>query len=121
MRKPAPTKVMEVGEWHHVAATGDLSSLNNYLDGTPGGQTAIGVANHGTSAFNVNIGGGGVFDGSGNFYTGVIDEVAIFNVSLAEDDIRTIMEGGLQDTLSLTAVSSEGKLAASWGEVKAGP
>jgi hypothetical protein len=108
------------GEWHHVAATGDLSSLKNYLDGTLGGQTAIGVANHGSSAFNFNIGGGGVFDDVGNFYTGAIDEVAVFNVALAEDDIKTIMESGLQDTLGLAAVSSEGKLATSWGCLKAG-
>lgn len=108
------------GEWHHVAATGDLSSLKNYLDGTLGGQTAIGIANHGSSAFNFNIGGGGIFDGTGNFYTGAIDEVAVFNVALAEDDIKTIMEAGLQDTLGLAAVSSEGKLATCWGGLKAG-
>ncbi len=108
------------GEWHHVGATGDLFSLTTYLDGTLGGQTTIGVANHGSSAFNFNIGGGGVFDGTGNFYTGAIDEVAVFNVALAEDDIRTIMEAGLGETLGLTAVSSEGKLAASWGGLKAG-
>jgi len=31
------------------------------------------------NTFGFNIGGGGVFDGTGNFFNGQIDEVAIFD------------------------------------------
>ena len=33
------------------------------------------------------------------WYNGKIDEVAIFNVALEEDDIQTIMEKGLNESL----------------------
>jgi len=42
----------------------------------------------------------------------VIDEVAIFNRALSEEEVQAAM-GGIE-----TAVKPEGKLAASWGSVK---
>ncbi len=107
------------GEWHHVAATGTTTSIKNYLDGELGNEGTTNVPDHGSSAFNVNIGGCGIFDGSGNWFSGVIDEVAIFNVALEDDDIKTIMNDGLLQTLGMTAVSSQGKLATCWGGLKA--
>jgi len=107
------------GEWHHVAATGTTTSIKNYLDGELKNQGTTNVPHHGSSAFNVNIGGCGIFDGSGNWYTGVIDEVAVFNVALEEDDIKTIMNDGLAGVLGLVAVSPAGKLTTSWGKLKA--
>ena len=52
------------------------------------------------------------FDGS---FAGIIDEVAIFNVALTEDDIKYIMAEGLGIIL---AVSPSGKLATTWGNLK---
>ena len=109
------------GEWHHLAATGSATSVKNYLDGELGQEAAVAVANHGSSAFEVNIGGGGVFDADGNWYTGDIDDVAIFNVALEQDDIKKIMDDGLALVLGLAPVSAEGKLAGSWGELKTAP
>ena len=48
-------------------------------------------------------------------FSGLIDEVAIFNVVLTEDDIKTIMTKGLE---GISAVSSAGKLATTWAEIK---
>lgn len=103
------------GEWHFIAVTGDPTSLKNYLDGQLITTTNVNVPNHGSSTYNVNIGGGGIFDATGNWYTGMIDEVAIFSVALVEDDIVDIMNNGLGVNV---AVSPALKLATSWGKVK---
>jgi hypothetical protein len=82
-------------EWHHVVSTGDGTSLRTYYDGelvaTGGGVTA----NYGSSAFNVNIGGGGVFDGTGNFFTGQIDEVALYRKALNAEQVRAHYRAGV--------------------------
>ena len=51
---------------------------------------------------------------------GIIDEVAIFSVALEEEDINTIMTEGLEEAVGIKAVEPSGKLALTWGEVKAG-
>ncbi len=52
------------------------------------------------------------------YFNGVIDEVAIFNVELEEEDIQTIMNDGLERASGLTAVDLSGKLISTWGNVK---
>jgi hypothetical protein len=42
-------------------------------------ETVVNVPNHGSSGFNVNIGGCGIYDPDGNWFTGIIDDVAIFH------------------------------------------
>jgi hypothetical protein len=46
---------------------------------------------------------------------GLIDEVGIFNVALTEDDIKDIMNKGLE---GVTAVSPSGKLTTTWADMK---
>ena len=48
---------------------------------------------------------------------GIIDEVVIFNVALTADDLQSIMTQGLA---AATAVELRGKLAITWGAIKAG-
>jgi len=48
-------------------------------------------------------------------YTGLMDDVGVFNVALEADDIVNIMENGLDN---VSAVSSAGKAAATWGYIK---
>jgi len=81
------------GMWHHLAATGDGLVLKIYFDGQQvesGGGTP---GNYGTSSFNVNIGGGGVYDGSGNWFTGQIDDVRIYSKALTAAEIKEAMRG----------------------------
>ena len=52
----------------------------------------------------------------GEFFSGIIDEVAIFNIALADDDIETIMAKGLEEILG---VEPSDKLAAIWATIKA--
>lgn len=57
--------------------------------------------------------------GDGSNFVGVIDEVAIFSVALAEEDILSIATNGLQQLLAGSAsVEPADKLASTWGELK---
>jgi hypothetical protein len=47
---------------------------------------------------------------------GLMDEVAIFNRALSEDEINQIMNGGLSQ--SVLAVGPADKLAVAWGTLK---
>lgn len=49
-------------------------------------------------------------------YSGAVDEVAIFNKALSEDEINKIMTEGLKNTV--TAVNAQSKLAITRGSVK---
>jgi len=101
-------------EWHHIAGTASKKFTRVYIDGEVT-EKAGAFANHGSSAFKVNIGGCGVYDPTGNWFTGLLDEVAIFHVALEDDDIKTIMNDGFSKML---AVFPAGKLATSWGRIK---
>jgi hypothetical protein len=78
-------------EWHYVTAVGTGSELDLYLDGALAGSTSISAANFGESEYNFNIGGGGIFDASGNFFQGKIDEVAVWYRALATNEISALL------------------------------
>ena len=103
------------GEWHHVAAVATREFTKVYVDGeatTVNGRWS----NHGRSDFNVNIGGCGVWDGTGNWFTGAMDEVGLFHSPLSDDDINDLMNNGL--TALGVAVEPAGKIAVTWGMLK---
>jgi len=103
-------------EWHHIAAVASSSGSAVYLDGEEAAKGSPGKPE--TSSYNVNIGGCGVFDPSGNWFIGILDEVAIFKVALEEDEIKEIMNKGLGAVLGITAVSPDMKLTTTWGRIK---
>ena len=80
-------------EWHHVAATGDGVDLALYFDGNLAATAPSPTADYGTSGYNFNIGGGGVFDPSGNPFLGQIDEVAVWYRALGPSDISDLVFG----------------------------
>ena len=84
-----------LGTWHHVAAVGNGSNIRIFVDGnliaTGGGATA----NYGSSAFNFNIGGGGIFDTTTNFFNGQIDEVLAYHRALSDPEIVSLYQAGL--------------------------
>jgi len=104
-------------EWCHLAGTFDGKQLKIYLDGklsntagfagqigTPASyEFAIGALGHGQGGYNIN---------------GIIDEVAVFNVALADNDIENIMTNGLEAVLGGEAVSPSGRLTTAWGQIK---
>ena len=103
------------GEWHHIAAVATTKFARVYLDGKGGTEARKDIKNHGSSDFNVNIGGCGIWDGAGNWFTGAMDEVAIFHAALKDDEVKAIMEDGFNRMLN---VAARGKLAVKWGDVK---
>ncbi len=53
---------------------------------------------------------------AGRFGNAIIDEVAIFDVALSPDDIKDLMNQGLEQ--SVLAVDAAGKMATTWSNVK---
>lgn len=103
------------GEWHHVAAVASREFTKVYIDGNPTTKNGR-WSNHGRSDFNVNIGGCGVWDGNGNWFTGAMDEVGLFHAPLTDNDITDLMNNGL--TALGVAVEPAGKIAVTWGLLK---
>ena len=98
-------------EWHHIALVYDGKTVNYYLDGSSEADGKL-TGNINEVANPVVMGHNGQ---DGEWYSGLLDEVAIFSVALTEDDIKSIMEKGLE---SAFAVSPAGKLATTWGLIK---
>jgi hypothetical protein len=54
--------------------------------------------------------------GMGRFFSGTMDEVAIFNRALSGDEVKQFMNSSIDKLLS---VESKGKLVTTWAELKA--
>jgi len=97
-----PGEDINANQWYFTAAIGNGSTLTLYLFSTNGGggfqvvQSSVAVAttNYGSSAYPFNIGGDGVLDTTGNYFDGLIDEVAIFNRALSEGEISGLFAAG---------------------------
>ena len=107
-----PTTVND-GSWHHVAGTYDGKDSRVYIDGKLDVEAPQGPMDA-SPAGPVTIGG----TVQGHFFTGVIDDVGIFNTALEIDEIKSIMDDGLGVATGIAAVSPSDKLAAVWGNIK---
>ena len=56
----------------------------------------------------MNIGGGGIWDATGHWFTGAMDEVAIFHSALSNADVNKIMKTGFK--AMTTAVDPRNRL-----------
>ena len=118
-RPPGGTFVDD--EWIHVAETRDVKkrAYKMYKDGEVAAEDAwkeCGAHPCGDSSpsgLNFLIG-----DGYAGKFRGIIDDVALFNVVLSEDDINSIMTDGLLWATGMEAVSSAGKLTTTWASIK---
>ena len=77
--------------WHYITAVGGNGQLALYFDGVLAGSTTVSAQNFGESENDFNIGGGGIFDTSGNYFTGKIDEVAVWFRALATNEITALL------------------------------
>jgi len=82
------------GQWHHVVAVGDGATIRIFIDGALGASGGTATANYGSSAFNFNIGGGGIFDSTTNWFNGQIDEVVVYHRALTTNEIRSLYIAG---------------------------
>jgi len=72
--------------WHHIVGTHNDTKLNIYVDGELKGNTS-------KTGIGVNAGGYIGYcklDGSNDYYSGRIDEVAVWNRTLTDDEISII-------------------------------
>jgi len=81
--------VLSTGVWKHVAFTFDGSAIKLYIDGSLVAST--------TKTFNTvlekaYIGSPGLLD---NFFEGMLDDFAIYNNALSEDEIKAVYAGGV--------------------------
>ena len=104
--------------WTHIAATYDSNANSNQLVIYVDGVRANASSRPGKGAGNtepVDIGKWG----GGSYFVGIIDEVAIFKSVLTEDDLKTIMDEGLDRTLGgIAAVDASNKLTTTWANLK---
>ncbi|MFC1716748.1 LamG domain-containing protein [Candidatus Poribacteria bacterium] len=111
---PANDVVAVKGEWNYLTVVWDRDAGTAifYRDGERIAETKPPVgAKPITTGFDIGNDWAGPFKG-------VIDEVAIFNAALDEDDIKNIGTKGMEWALDPIAVDIQGKLATSWGEMK---
>ena len=109
------TPVTAIGRWDHVAATYDAGTetAKIYFNGNLS-QQAANVNMNNNSPVNINIA-----SPENSRFNGIIDEVAIFNVVLEAQDIQTLMNKGLKETINPSAVALSGKLVTTWANIKA--
>ncbi|MBE7502518.1 MAG: immunoglobulin domain-containing protein [Verrucomicrobiales bacterium] len=77
-------------EWGFLAVVGDGSQIVLYVNGLPAFTRESTVATYGSSTYHFNIGGGGVFNATGDPFLGNIDEVAIFDKALTTAQVQDI-------------------------------
>ncbi len=77
--------------WHYITAVGGNGQLSLYFDGALAKTTAISADNFGESDSYFNIGGGGIFSDTGNFFTGKIDEVAVWFRALSTNELTSLL------------------------------
>jgi len=87
--------------WHHVAAVGDGTGLNVYIDGQLAASGGTTTTNYGTSTYFFNMGGGGVWDDVDNWLSGKIDEVYVYNRALSDAEVASL--AGHTSPLSIPA------------------
>lgn len=94
---------INAGQWYMAAGVGNGSTVTLYLFTTNGGggaqilqSSSVGATtNYGNSAFNFKIGGGGVLDATGNYFSGLIDEVAIWNRAVSAGELANLFGASL--------------------------
>ena len=81
-------------EWHHVTCVGDGASLKIYVNGllAASGGTYVSTAYGSSTVSGFNI-GTATWDPSGNWFTGQIDEVKVYDRAL--NDIEVYALGGV--------------------------
>ena len=102
-------------KWHQIAGTYDGKTVKVYVDGE------LEASNAAAGPFKTGAKYIGSRDDKQEAYTGLIDEIAFFNVALSENDVKAIADSGLSVVLGFAAVSPQAKLTTVWAELKMEP
>lgn len=106
---------LESQEWSHVACVADNNNLKVYINGKEVIKGTVSAVTF------VKIGIGDLYEVPAGFnykYSGVVDEVGIFNKAIEEKDIQDVMDKGLGKVLGIAAVSPSGRATSTWGKIK---
>lgn len=106
--------VLKIDTWYHGALTSDGQTINMYLDGVKIASAGGAQVLYDDRPVRV----GSHTDQNVSLFGGLIDEFGYFNEALEAEDIVKIMNMGLEEAVNLLAVSSAGKLATKWADVK---
>ncbi len=91
------------GQWAHLAATYDGATLKLYVDGIL--QSSVAARLPWDSPDDLYIGGDpstmpSTVAGGSSWYTGLVDDVYIFNQALTADEVKEVMQGPAQPQLA---------------------
>ena len=90
-----------------MVIVGSGSNLKLYVDGSLKATGGSNTSNYGSNGYQFKIGGGGIFDGSGNWFHGSMDEVAVWNTALTDSEITALYNNGA----SISAAANSGSYA----------
>lgn len=107
------TTLLNDDKWHQIAGTYDGKTVKVYVDGK------LEASNPAAGAFTTGPKYIGSRDDKQEAFTGLIDEIAFFNVALSDDDVKAISNNGLSIALGFAAVSPQAKLTTAWAKLKA--
>lgn len=85
---------MRTNKWHHVAFVGSKTGQSVYIDGQVAASSTGAVSDYGTSAYNFNIGGCGIWSPSGDNFNGKIDDVRTYDRNLSAAEINALFNAG---------------------------
>lgn len=105
-------------EWSFVAITYDGTMLKLYVDGEMVNSKDVGKADENPNNTTPPHQGSiwlAAWKAVGWDFTGVLDEAGVFNTPLSDEDIKSIMENGLEQ---VSSVSSASKIAITWSYLK---
>jgi hypothetical protein len=96
-------------EWHHVAMTFDKGDVKFYLDGSPdGGGQAPSPLSGNSNPLRIGADSNGQ-----NLFSGVIDEVRVYNRAINDAEIKQNMKSD-----GFAAINPAERLPITWGEIK---
>ena len=124
---------LDGGAWHHVVASYDGSMRSIWVDGNLINSDAQTTPNAATAA-NFRIGIANSTSSAGDYFKGTMDDVAIWNVALAPNQIGALAGGTRPDSLpeagtgllahwradDLNATLDSGDPLAAWGDTIGG-
>ena len=104
--------------WRHIASTYDMKALRAYVDGVSVGELAV-SSKPDVNSDPIIIGNETPKYGVPVPLNGILDDLALFDVGLTDNEVKEIMTLGLARKFGISAaVSVSGNLATTWAHLK---